>query len=115
MKKVADIGCRIREYRDINGLTLSDMETLTVIPAQTLNRYELCQRVPKSDIVTRIAENLNINPLWLFGYDEDIAPITVDKAKDVVITTLLSNIAKLTPENHEKLADYLALLLQSQK
>ena len=115
MKKVAETGCRIKEYREIHNLTLSDMETITGIPSQTLNRYELGQRKPKSDVVTQIAEKLNINPLWLFGYDEDIALFDEKKLKDKAIAMLLENIAKLTPENREKLADYLALLLQSQK
>ena len=39
------------------------------IPAQTLNRYELAQRVPKVDTVNKIAERLGLNPLWLQGYN----------------------------------------------
>ena len=115
MKKIAEIGYRIKEYREINNLTLSDMEAKTGIPSQTLNRYELGQRMPKSDTVTQIAEKLNINPLWLFGYDEDITPLPKKELKDKAVDMLLKNIAQLTPENRDKLADYLALLLQSQK
>lgn len=70
MKKVSDIGSRIKEYRDIKDLTLSDLETLTQIPSQTLNRYELCKRVPKIDIANHIADALNVNPLWIQGYDQ---------------------------------------------
>ena len=42
---------------------------MTGIPAQTLNRYELGQRVPKIDTAVKIAEAIGINPLWLQGYD----------------------------------------------
>ena len=115
MKKVAETGYRIKEYREIHNLTLSDMETITGIPSQTLNRYELGQRKPKSDVVTLIAEKLNVNPLWLFGYNEDITRPYEKNLKDKAVGMLLDNIAKLTPENRAKLADYLALLLQSQK
>lgn len=73
MKKIAEIGTRIKEYREVNNLTLSDLETMTGVPAQTLNRYELGQRSPKSELVAHIAEKMNVNPLWLFGYEESEA------------------------------------------
>lgn len=117
MKQISDISSRIKEYRDMNNLTLADMERLTNIPAQTLNRYELRQRIPKIDVANQIAESLKVNPLWLQGYDEPMVEPDPLKTtlKDAAITALLSNIANLTPENREKLADYLTLLLQTQK
>lgn len=38
-----------------------------------------------------------------------------EEQKDTVINSLVAGVAKLTPENKEKLLDYLTLLLQSQK
>jgi len=69
---VSSFGERIKEYRIDNNLTLEQMEQLTNIPAQTINRYELGQRVPKIDTAIDIAQKLQLNPLWLFGYDTDI-------------------------------------------
>ena len=56
----------------MNNFTLSDMEEKTKIPAQSINRYELGQRVPKIDTVTELSETLNVNPLWLMGFDVSI-------------------------------------------
>lgn len=179
-----DVGHRIREFREANGLTLSDLETATGIPAQTLNRYELGQRSPKCDVVTCIADSVGIDPMWLLGYQDNREGteiknlitfrksmglkqsefadsigykrstyaayekgarepatafwVAISKKYGVSIDYLMgvtdipfhpkqtSLSVKdalhapaapfmLTPENCEKLADYLALLLQSQK
>lgn len=72
LKRVSTFGDRLKEYRENNTLTLADVEKLTQIPAQTLNRYELKQRAPKVDVANDIADKLNINPVWLSGYDVPI-------------------------------------------
>lgn len=72
-------GNRLLEYRLENSLSLSDLSKKVGIPAQTLNRYELGQRTPKVDIAIKIAENLNIDPLWLQGYEVDAKEIFGEK------------------------------------
>ena len=69
MKRVSKISERIKQYRERMDWTLADMEEKTSCPAQTLNRYELGQRIPKIDTAIELAEKLSINPLWLQGYD----------------------------------------------
>ena len=69
LKHSATIAERIREYRTRNKLTLSDLESMTGVPAQTINRYELGQRVPKIDAANEMAEAMRVNPMWLQGYD----------------------------------------------
>lgn len=76
MKIVSSFGKRIKEYREDSNLTLAEMERMTDVPAQTINRYELGQRVPKVDAAAIIADKLNLNPLWLFGYDTEEITIT---------------------------------------
>ena len=70
--RIKTISERLKEYRTSKGLTLADMEKITGIPAQTINRYELGQRAPKIDVAVSIAESLSINPLWLQGYNVPI-------------------------------------------
>lgn len=114
MKKVSDIGSRIREYHDLKGLRLIDMEAMTGVPAQTLNRYELGQRKPKIDTAIKIADGLRVNLLWLQGYDETMDVPTRQAEKDALIEYILTGVKQLTPENKAKLVDYLRLLLQAQ-
>lgn len=72
MERTSDVSKRLREYRERYDLTLSELSTKCGIPAQTLNRYELEQRIPKIDTAVAIAEALDINPLWLQGYNVSI-------------------------------------------
>lgn len=69
MIKVDRFSQRLREYRSKNNLSFADMEKMTGVPAQTLNRYERDQRIPKIDMANLIAQKLNINALWLQGFD----------------------------------------------
>lgn len=61
----------MKQYRLDNKYTLAEIEQLTGVPAPTINRYELGQRIPKLDLATLVAHQLQLNPLWLFGYDVD--------------------------------------------
>ncbi len=69
MNRVSNFGDRLKEYRDMYGYTLEYLSERTGVPAQTLNRYELTQRVPKIDAAVMISESLGVNPLWMQGYD----------------------------------------------
>lgn len=69
MDRVTSFAKRIKEYREDHDLTLAEMEKITGVPAQTINRYELEQRHPKIDVAISIAEKLGVNALWLQGYD----------------------------------------------
>ena len=72
MDRLSTFAKRLKMYREYKNITLSDLERITGIPAQTLNRYELAQRTPKIDIANIIAEKLGVSPLWLQGYDVSI-------------------------------------------
>lgn len=96
MERVSNIANRLKEYRIRENLTLSDISTITGIPAQTLNRYELGQRVPKIDTAVSIAEALNINPLWLQGYnipeDADTLPANAMPFHETYMAPILGSI-----------------------
>lgn len=75
MKRISMFSDRLKEFRETNNLTLSDISEKTGLPAQTINRYELGQRAPKIDTAVSIAESLRINPLWLQGYDVSVEEV----------------------------------------
>ncbi len=83
MNRVSNFSDRLKEYRKIHDLTLLDMERITHLPAQTLNRYELAQRTPKVDVANNIAEAIGVNALWLQGFDVPMfSPIETTHAHD---------------------------------
>lgn len=69
MERIAKISERLKQYREHKGWTLADMAEKTAYKMQTLNRYELEQRIPKIDVAVDLAEKLSINPLWLQGFN----------------------------------------------
>lgn len=104
-------GERIKKYREAKGITQDELAGYIGVRKQTIWKYEsgIITNVPL-DRIEQMAPILGVTPADITGWEPKI-----DINKDRAITTLLNNIAKLTPENREKLADYLALLLQSQK
>lgn len=75
MNWVDTFGKRLKQYRIEHDFTLDVLEGIIHVPAQTINRYELEQRVPKINTAIQIALALNINPLWLQGFDVPITPM----------------------------------------
>lgn len=69
MKTVSTFSERLKYVMEQRGLSYRDLEKITGLAPQTLNRYVLGQRVPKIDVAKEIAERLNVNILWLQGYD----------------------------------------------
>jgi len=109
MTRIATFAMRINEYRMANNLTLAEMESKIGVPAQTINRYELGQRVPKIDVANDIADALNINPLWLQGYSVDIARnifVPDESPFDTSEQQLIGLYRELNTEGQEKLLDY---------
>lgn len=92
MKKVTEFSERLKAYRTSHGLSFADLEALTGIPAQTLNRYELGQRVPKIDMAYDIAQKLGVNLLWLQGFETSEKDVNVNNVIDM---TPLSEIPRL--------------------
>ena len=82
--QISSFAERIRAFRDSHGCSLAELSDITNIPAQTLSRYELGQRVPKINVAVQIADAICVDPLWLMGYDvkptASPAPILTEEA-----------------------------------
>lgn len=120
MERVSSISARLKEYRETNDLTLSDLSKATGIPAQTINRYELGQRAPKIDTAVQIADCLKLNPLWLQGYNVPMhenrpAPESESGPDGPIDAHIMDMIRQLTPENKKKFAEKLEVLLEFQE
>lgn len=115
MNRTSTFANRIKEYRVLNKLTLAEMSQKTGIPAQTINRYELGQHVPKVDTAAEMADILNINILWLLGYDVNIerpAPKKEDGPPDQDLINLWKG---LSPEDILRAKDFALGLIAAHK
>lgn len=96
----------LQYYMDMRNVTRNDLCEALGVKYTTLTDWVNAKTYPRIDKIELMARYFGINKADL---------VEERTAKEQAIANLLSNIAKLTPENREKLADYLALLLQSQK
>lgn len=112
MERVSSIAERLKEYRTRHNMSFSDMEHITGVPAQTLNRYELGQRSPKLDIAVAIAESLHVHPMWLQGYDvpetENTPTPEVGDGREKLVQELFNSLSDNLKSEAVRYLQYLA-------
>lgn len=69
MEKVENLGARLQLLMEERGLNYDKLGKLLEMKPQTLNRYVLGQREPKARVATEMAMRLDVDPLWLQGYN----------------------------------------------
>lgn len=73
---VVEIGSRIKEARALRGLTMAELAEKIGINKSSIKRYEDGSIAkPKLPALNAIARALDVNPAWLLGISEDIAPV----------------------------------------
>lgn len=115
MERISSIAQRLKEYRSKHNLSFIDMEKLTGIPAQTLNRYELGQRSPKLDVAVKIADSIHVHPMWLQGYDVPEGEKMPATDTDDGLTDITKIFTELSPDNRSKLLELGLLFLDAQR
>lgn len=60
---------RLNQALSITGIKQIELSRLTGIYKGTINNYLLGKYEPKQDKLEKIAEALNVSPVWLMGYD----------------------------------------------
>lgn len=64
---------RLVEAMADNKMRRTDISKKTGIPISTISRYVSGEILPRIDYTNRIANALNVNPMWLFGYEDSRA------------------------------------------
>lgn len=78
MEKVDTLGRRLGGLMQERNLNYERLGKLLDMKPQTLNRYVLGQREPKARVVTEMAMRLQVDPMWLQGYDVPRNPPPAD-------------------------------------
>ena len=60
---------RLQEALRITGTKQIELSRLTKIDRGTINNYLMGKYEPKQDKLSIIADALNVDPVWLMGYD----------------------------------------------
>lgn len=64
---------RIKYALELNGITGAELARRAGIHKSSVTQYLQGEHIPSQKVATRLAEVLNVSPVWLLGYD---VPIT---------------------------------------
>ena len=107
------IGDRIRKYRNLQGLSQTELADMIKVSKQTLYKYEnnIITNVP-SDKIEAIASIMNISPAQLMGWEDSAEAIN----NTPVQNDLLNNtVNQLNEHNLNKVIKYAQNLLAIQQ
>ena len=68
-KRVAKTSDRLKEAMMLASKTQADLVRDTGLSKSTLSRYLSGEFEPKQNAIAKLATSLNVNEMWLWGYD----------------------------------------------
>ena len=84
MKLISDFAERLRMALDFRNMKASELSELTGINKSTISQYLSNEYVPKRDRIELFAKTLNVNEVWLTGYDVPMEISSVDKTDSLI-------------------------------
>lgn len=110
------IGNRIKETRKKKGVKQSELAASLNIATITLRQYENGLRKISLDMIVRIAEALNVNPLYLFADAPEIGlNITGTTEEITYVKSLVSIVDRLNHYGKDKVINYASDLAENPK
>ena len=67
--KTSTTSIRLKEAMHIRKMKQSDLARSTGLSKGGISNYVTGRYEPKSDIITKLAQSLNVSEMWLWGYD----------------------------------------------
>lgn len=99
------IGDRIRNQREHNGLTQTELAEKIKVSKQTLYKYEnnIVTNIP-SDKIEDIAKILDVSPSYLMGWEDNLTSENADLIPDILCDgVLIEHIKKMKHLDKEHL------------
>ena len=84
MKLISDFAERLRIALDFRNMKATELSELTGINKSTISQYLSKEYEPKRDRIELFAKTLNVNEVWLTGYDVPMEISSVDKNDSLV-------------------------------
>ena len=112
MKDLYIVKDRLNEALKYRSLTASQLAEKSGVNKSSVSRYLSGERIPRSDAIYKMATALNVDPSWILGYNVPMTPDFVIQLDD---QKLIVEVEKLSPENKERLKDFLSYLITKQE
>ncbi|MCG6843205.1 helix-turn-helix domain-containing protein [Fusobacterium nucleatum] len=84
MKLISDFAERLRIALDLKKMKATELSELTGINKSTISQYLSKEYEPKRDRIELFAKTLNVNEVWLTGYDVPMEISSIDKNDSLV-------------------------------
>lgn len=84
MKLISDFAERLRIALDFKKMKAIELSELTGINKSTISQYLSKEYEPKRDRIELFAKTLNVNEVWLTGYDVPMEISSIDKNDSLV-------------------------------
>ena len=84
MKLISDFAERLRIALDFKKMKATELSELTGINKSTISQYLSKEYEPKRDRIELFAKTLNVNEVWLTGYDVRMEISSIDKNDSLV-------------------------------
>ena len=84
MKLISDFAERLRIALDFKKMKATELSELTGINKSTISQYLSKEYEPKRDRIELFAKTLNVNEVWLTGYDVPMEISSIDKNDSLV-------------------------------
>lgn len=120
-----NFGEKLKTQRLAKGFTQELLAEKIGVKKQTISRYENSEREPNLPTAKKIANALGISLEELAATGEKVVPATTmsnrhseeeyEETKENILRDYVMDAYNLHPENFEKLKEYLALLVLSQR
>ena len=113
------VGDRIREQRELAGISQSDFANDIGVLKQTLYKYEnnVITNIP-SDKIEAAAKRLGLSPSFLMGWKEpkvDTAELLADIAGDEDLMDCIKKITEMNIDDREKVYSYIDYIVSTKK
>ena len=113
------VGDRIREQRELAGISQSEFANDIGVLKQTLYKYEhnVITNIP-SDKIELAAEKLGVSPAYLMGWEKpkmDTAELLADIAGDEDLIDCIKKITEMNTEDREKVYSYIDYIVSTKK
>lgn len=112
-----NIGARIKQLRELRGLTLEQVGDSIGVNKATVQRYETGKIDIKRTVAMKLAEILNTNPSYILGWTDCSAPDRKGFESLKVVTptriAIESALDKLNEDGEKKVRDYAEDLVSS--
>lgn len=102
--RLFSVSARLQEALRITGTKQIELSRLTQIDRGTINNYLTGKYEPKQDKLSIIADALNVDPVWLMGYDVPMEreKDTPDKLKLTEGEKMLLDLFRQIPEEQQR-------------